>query len=458
MNKPNSDPLELGRRAWPLFSVSLVVGVIGLAVAIFLGWSRQDAFRRFYFAYMTNWSFFFTIVLGAIFFVLCQHACRAGWSVNVRRVAELIGATMPIMAVLAAPIVVSILMNNGTLYPWAQKLPPIIEKPIIALPADASSPTHQKQQITEEDHLQAEEKAEGPAFGHDRTQEPLEKLAELSSSKRFWLSPGFFIARMVFYLVAFSVIGFWAWRRSVGQDDTGDPETTKSLQGRSTWLLVVVALLETLAAWDWLQGLDPTWYSTIFGFYIFAGCAIAIMATLIVVTALLQGSGMLRAINKEHYHDLGKLMFAFVFFWGYIAYSQYMLYWYANIPEETAWWHRRGASTMVGNANGWSVVLLVILFGMFVLPFAGLLSRHVKRTRWSVIFWAVVLLVAHWIEIWWIVMPEFDGRVTFGLIDVAAFVGIGGILTAAAVRLASRHALRPLRDPRVGESMAFENM
>jgi hypothetical protein len=104
------------------------------------------------------------------------------------------------------------------------------------------------------------------------------------------------------------------------------------------------------------------------------------------------------------------------------------------------------------------VVLLIILFGMFILPFAGLLSRHVKRFRSSLIFWAGLLLIAHWIEMWWLIMPEFNGKVVFGVMEIATFLGIGGIMTAAAVRLASRHALRPLRDPRVAESMAFENI
>jgi MFS family permease len=459
MKNPNSEPLELGERAWPLFSVSLVVGVVALVVAVALGWRQQDSFRHFYFAYLTSWGYFLSIVLGAILFVLCQHLTSAGWSVNVRRVAELIGATMPILAALAAPIVVSILLYNGSLYSWAQPLPPVIEKSIISLPADAGLTSHQQQQQKAEKlKLEAQEQAEGPALGHDRTQESIEHLAELSPSKRIYLGRTFFIVRLVIYLLIWSGTGIWYWRKSVRQDETGDVALSRKMHIQAGWLTLLIVLTLTLGAWDIFMSLDPTWYSTMFGIYYFAGAAVAIFATLTVVTALLQRGGLLKAVNKEHYHDLGTFMFAFVFFWGYIAYSQYMLYWYASVPEELGWLHRRGTTTVPGDINGWTWVSVVMLFGMFILPFAGLLSRHVKRTRWSIVFWAVVLLVAHWIEMWWIVMPEYNGKVVFGLIEITTFLGIGGILIAAATRLASRHALRPIRDPRVAESMAFENI
>ncbi len=455
INNPNSEPLELGERAWPLFSISLVVGVVGLVVAIVWGWRQDDNFRHFYFAYLTNWGYFLSIVLGGIFFVLCQHVTSAGWSVNVRRVAELIAATMPVLAALAAPLVVSIVMNNGSLYPWAQPLPPVVEKPIIALPADAG--VKPKASPAAAPHHEMGE-APGPAVEHGGGHGTMEKLAEMSPSKRFYLSNWFFILRLVVYLVIWSVVAVWYWRMSVRQDVSGEVELTGRMHINAGWLLVVMLLTETGAAWDIFTSLDPSWYSTMFGVYYFAGCAIGIFATLTVVTALLQRGGLLRSVNKEHYHDLGKFMFAFVFFWGYIAYSQYMLYWYANIPEEIEWLHRRGTTTVPSDINGWTWVSLIILFGMFVLPFAGLLSRHVKRARFSVVFWAVLLLVAHWIELWWIVMPEMNGHVVFGLMEIATFLGIGGILVATATRLASRHALRPIRDPRVAESMAFENI
>jgi hypothetical protein len=212
LNNPNAEPLELGARAWPLFSVSLVVGVVALVVAVALGWRQQDSFRHFYFAYLTSWGYFLSIVLGAILFVLCQHLVSAGWSVNVRRVAELIGATMPVLAALAAPIVVSILLYNGSLYPWAQPLPPVIEKSIISLPANAGSKTFVDQQRAEVRKLEAREEAEGPALGHDRAQESIEHLAELSPSKRLYLGRTFFIIRLVVYLLVWSGAGFWYWR------------------------------------------------------------------------------------------------------------------------------------------------------------------------------------------------------------------------------------------------------
>jgi len=135
-----------------------------------------------------------------------------------------------------------------------------------------------------------------------------------------------------------------------------------------------------------------------------------------------------------------------------------MLLWYASIPEETDWLARRGVSTAHGAANVWSAVTIALLLGNLLIPFAGLLSRHVKRRRRVLAFWAGWLLVFHWIDLYWLIIPELNGKAYFGLLDVATFVGIGGIFIAAFVRLLARHSLRPRKDPRLLESVAFENI
>ncbi|MCA8970532.1 MAG: hypothetical protein KDC95_12135, partial [Planctomycetes bacterium] len=155
----------------------------------------------------------------------------------------------------------------------------------------------------------------------------------------------------------------------------------------------------------------------------------------------------------EHYHHLGKLNFAVVFFCGYIAFSQFMLIWYANIPEEPLCFEHR-------TEGPWLAVAYVLIFGHMIIPFAGLLSRHVKRSRKAYAFWAIWLLVMHWIDLNWIVMPTFShgGGSVFHVIDLSLFLGIGALVLATALKIGSQVALVPERDPLLGESLAFENM
>ncbi|HVT89225.1 MAG TPA: hypothetical protein VHD56_10265 [Tepidisphaeraceae bacterium] len=392
-----------------MMQLSLWAGGFGLAAAVFFGYTADSTLRRFFFAYLVSFTYFLSISLGALFFVMLQHLTRAGWSVGVRRSAENLAAAIPLLAVLAAPILLSVLVNPGGLYPWAHHMA-----------------------------------AEGGA-----AEEPL--------ANRWFLNSGVFIVSMLICFGTWSWLGIWFRRLSVKQDDMPDARLTMRMQGVAAPGMVVLALTLTIAAIAMLMSLDPEWSSTMFGVYFFSGSAVAIFASLIVIVAILQSAGYLtRSITIEHFHDLGKFLFAFVFFWGYIAFSQFMLLWYANIPEETGWFVRHGASSV--DINGWTVILLVLLAGHLILPFAGLLSRHVKRTRGTLIFWAGWLLIFHWIDLYWLIMPQFDEQVHVGIVDLACLIGIGGVYVAAVIKIAMQNDLRPVGDPRLVESLTFENI
>lgn len=412
MNEPLAHPetvserLELGARAWPIHTGAMVAGVAGLVLSILAGYLSRDGFARFYHAYLISYCFVLSICLGGLAFVLLQHLTRAGWSVSVRRGAESLGAMMPVMAALSLPIIVSVLLRGGALYPWAQ-----------------------------------------------------DTVDHVIAGKRAFLNPTFFVIRLAIYFGVWSAIGIWYWRTSIRQDQTGDVELTTKMQKYAAPAIVALGITLTGAAFDLLMSLDPHWYSTIFGVYFFAGSAVAAFATMILCVYLLQRTGyLLRSISVEHYHDLGKFLFGFVFFWGYIAFSQYMLLWYANIPEETAWLARRGATTVPQDINGWTTVSLMILFGNLLIPFAGLMSRHIKRNKGLLAFWAAWLLVFHWIDLFWLIGPELDGKVHLGVVEIATLVGIVGVSVAALVRIGARHELRPVRDPRLEEALAFHNV
>lgn len=379
-----------------VFAVSAAVGAIGLAATVVLGLAEGDGLRHFGYSYLVNFAFFLAVSLGALFFVPIQYVTRASWSIVVRRLAEVMAAALPVLALLAIPVI----FFASKVYGWA-------------MPEAAGDP--------------------------------------LLAHKAAYLSPLWFTVRWVIYFVLWTWLAFTFWRGSVAQDTSGDLKITRRLENLSGFSLLVYALSVAAAGFDLLMSVDYLWFSTMFGVYYFSGGLVSFYAVLTLVTMGLQNTGRLtKIISPEHFHDYGKLMFAFTFFWGYIAFSQYMLYWYANIPEETAWY-------LLRSQGGWGKVGLAILFAAFVLPFVGLISHYAKRNRPMMAFWAFWIIGAQWLNLYWVVMPEFSDHFVFGAMDVTGFLGVGGIWLAAVARLAMGASLVPVKDPRLDDSLRFEN-
>lgn len=385
----------LGDRVW---KGSAVVGAVGVAVAVGIASVTTDGWRRFLFAYLLNFSYLLALALGALFFVILQHLTRAGWSVVVRRLAEGVTAVLPFLAVLAVPVVLGL----HQLYHWS----------------DA--------EVVAQDHL--------------------------LQGKAPYLNGPFFVARLVVYFAIWTILARFFVARSVAQDATGDGEISLLLQRRAAPAMIAFALTTTFAAFDLLMSLDPHWFSTIFGVYFFAGAIVSFVALLIVITRALQGAGFLvHAITVEHYHDLGKLLFAFTVFWAYIAISQFMLIWYANLPEETGWFLRR-------QTNGWQWIGLALILGHFLVPFAALLGRQPKRNPRMLALAAVWQLAMGWVDVFYLVGPEAEvGHAMPRVVDLALLIGLGGLAVAYAVRMMMRRSLIAERDPRLEESLLFEN-
>jgi len=398
-----TERISLGSQGRRLAGPALAVGLAGLAAGFGLGWLRDDGLKHFFHSYLLNYCFFLSLSLGGMFFVLIQHVTRAGWSVSVRRLAEILAANIFWLTVLVLPLVVPVLLGNSALYRWND-------------PAAVAG-------------------------------------SELLQVKTPYLNPAFFGVRALVYFLVWWCLGRYYLGRSVQQDVSGDPELTIRMERRSPAALILFAVTVTFAAFDWLMSLEPEWFSTIYGVYFFSGAVVGGLATLILAAIGLQAAGYLRdSITTEHYHDLGKLLFAFVVFWGYIAFSQYMLIWYANIPEETTWYLAR-------QSGPWVWLSLVLLFSHLLIPFFGLLSREAKRRKAILGFWAAWLLAAHWLDLYYLVMPSLcGGRLPLGAIDACLLVGVGGIYAAGVFRVASACALVPQRDPRLAESLAFENI
>jgi hypothetical protein len=391
---------------------------VGLLVALLTSFFGDGGLKRFGFAYVTSYAYFLSIAIGALLFLALQHVTRAGWSVTVRRLTEIVCGTFPLLAVLFIPILLFVIMDDKFhVYPWA------------ATHADAAA-------------------AHG---GADDGRMDV---------KQSYLSISFFVVRWVFYFAIWIGLAQVFRSNSLKQDDNGDPNLTRRMEAVSAPGLALLALTLSFASFDLLMSLEPRWFSTIFGVYFFIGSMAGFMATLILVSAWLGRRGLLgEHINVEHRHDLGKWLFTFVFFWGYIAFCQYMLIWYGNLPEETMWFETRGATTAVGQAVPWWKISIALLVLHFIVPFVGLLSRHVKRSQRMLQFWAVWMLVMHWVDMWWLVMPQYDKTIlTLGLPELGCLLGLGGACAAAMAKAAGDRPLIPTRDPRLGEAHAFVNI
>jgi hypothetical protein len=313
-----------------------------------------------------------------------------------------LGVNIPLMLILFVPIVLPLLWGNSSLYEWAS--PQAVE--------------------------------------HD----------ELLQHKAPYLNAAFFAVRAAGYFLVWWLIARFFVEKSIEQDGSGNPQLTVRMERASGPAILLLGLTVTFASFDWLMSLDPRWTSTIYGVYYYSGAVVGAVSLWILLAMALQASGRLTGvITVEHYHDLGKLLFASVVFWGYIAFSQYLLIWYANIPEETTWYRDR-------QTGPWLYVSLALVIGHLLVPFFGLLSRGAKRCKPVLAFWAVWMLVFHWIDVSWLVMPRLaQTGFPWGPIDVCLLVSLGCMYLAGVFRLAMDRPLVPLKDPRLAESLAFEN-
>ncbi|OQX69839.1 MAG: hypothetical protein B6A08_02885 [Sorangiineae bacterium NIC37A_2] len=393
-----TDSIRLSGADLSLSKTAFAVGVVGIGGAIALGGGLFG--KQFQHSYLTAFMWALSITLGALFWVTLQHLVNARWSIVVRRLGEFLAQGVVLLALLAIPLLIPVLQHNDTLFRW---------------------------------------------LNHD--------TIHGISSKTAYLNPSFFLGRMVFYFAYFALMATFWLKKSREQEKGGGEELTRSLQGKAAPAMIVFALSVTFCAIDFLMTLDPMWFSTIFGVYYFSTCVLTFHSVLALFAMWLQKKGHLTsAITTEHYHDIGKMMFAFTAFWTYIGFSQFMLIWYANIPEETAWFRDR----LEGN---WLSATLVLAAAHFVIPFFGMMSREIKRNKTTLGFWAVWILVICWFDMYWLVAPNLHkGGMAIGLVDILAWVGVAGLLLGFVLSKAKDTNLIPTGDPRLGRSLTFQNI
>lgn len=337
---------------------------------------------------------FFLVSMGlaGIFFVALNYACAGGWSTAFRRIPEAMAAALPY----GAAGIAAVLLFHPSLYPWT-----------------------------------------APGFHAEGFQ-------------HVWLSRPFFLARAAVYLLLWMGFARLIVNRSRAQDGDGDLAHTHANVRLSAGFLVVFALTFWLAGYDWIMSLEPHWVSTIFGVYNFAGMFLAGLATIVLLVLWARRGPLADFVNEEHLHDLGKLLFAFSTFWMYIWFSQYMLIWYANIPEESVYYVRR-------LEGAWGPLFLLNVLLNWAIPFAVLLPRATKRNPAWLGRVAVVVLAGRWLDLHLMVNAAGGRAPALGLWEVGPIVAAAALFLLAFLRGTAQAAPAPLRDPYLVESLHYRN-
>ncbi|MDZ4677065.1 MAG: molybdopterin oxidoreductase [Oligoflexia bacterium] len=371
----------------------IAIGVLSFAVAYF-----RDPNRAWH-GYIMNYYFFLCLGLGGCFFSATQHLTNAGWSATVRRIPESFYSWLPAAAILFLPV----LFGSSHVYEWLQH--------------------------------------------HAPHGEGGEHHAQLLHMKQAYLNLPFFIIRVALLFAVWYFVGGKLIRNSLKQDQTGDIELTRQNVKYSAIFIPLFALLFTFVSVDLIMSLDPLWYSTMFGVRCFATLFLTTLAMTNVVLIKMKRLGYFgNTVNENHIQNTGLLMFAFVVFYAYIAFCEFMLIWYANMPEETSYYLKR-------YEGGWCIVAYSIIFLKFVVPFLGLLPREAKRDANRNIKFAYLILVANWIDIFWMVMPNYSAKPFVPVFEIGIFLGFLGLFGLQVTNFLSRNPIQPQKDPRVHEAL-----
>jgi hypothetical protein len=354
------------------------VALAGVGVAM-------SGLDRFFEAYLVAYTFWLGVSLGSMALLMVQHLSGGAWGVVIRRPLEAAASTIPAMAVLFIPII----PGMHALYHWTH--PEALSDPVIA-------------------------------------------------AKVAYLNTPFFLARAAFYFLIWIAMSQLLLKWSREQDETGDPALASKLGYLSGGGLVVYSLTVTFAITDWLMSVNPHWFSTMWGPLFMTGQGLAALAVAINVLVLLRSSAPLdRVLNASHFHDLGKLLFAFLMLWAYLSFSQFLIVYSANLMEEVPHY-------IVRSQGGYQYITITLIVLHFIVPYAILLSRDVKRDTLRLRVVAAWLLLMRVVDYYWQVVPEFHETMSPTLLDAALPIALGGIfLTLYAMRLRSQPLL-PVHD------------
>jgi hypothetical protein len=366
--------------------MGLGAGAVGLALSALGAFATPDQFLR---SYLVAFLFLIGIALGCLAILMISYVTGGAWGAVTRRVLESGTRTLPFLAIAFLPIAIGL----GELYAWARP----------------------------------------ETVAHD----PLLQM------KHIYLNRPFFLGRAVFYFTAWLLVAHFLNRWSVEMDETHDPAPgQRRLEQLSRGGIVLLGLTMTFASVDWMMSLEPHWFSTIYGILFIGGSVLTAMAVVIPVTALLVEEPSFAAIvTPTQFHDLGKLLLAFVMLWAYFGFSQFLITWSGNLPDEIPWYVSR-------LRGGWEWVALAIVVFHFALPFVVLLSRDVKRRPRALGLLALALVALRFVDLFWMVAPAFHpAQLMVHWLDAAALLGLGGLWLGVFVRELASRPLVQTNDP-----------
>jgi hypothetical protein len=381
-----TEAVSFQRWQWPAW----IVTVLGLVLAV-VGLLLDE--RQFWQSYLLAYAFWLELSLGCLGILMLHHLVGGRWSALIRRLMETGASTLPLLALLFAPL----LFGLGTIYPWAD-------------------PTHLSE-------------------------------SELLQQKSAWLNVPFFWGRAALYFVVWLTLAYLLRRWSLEQDRTGDLQLAGRMRRLSAVGMILYVLTTTFAAYDWLMSLEPEWFSSIYGLLFMAGGGLAGFALAIIglkVIAKAYGS----AHNwVQSFNDLGNFLLSLVMLWAYFSFSQFLIIWSANIPEEAIWYIHR-------SQGGWLNVGLFLIAVHFVLPFLLLLARGLKRSvRWLTGL-ALFIFAGRLVDLFWLIVPAFhaDG-LRWHWLDLALVVAMGGAWVSLFIQQWTEKAPLAHADPHLGQQL-----
>ena len=377
----------ISARGQKILFAMLGIGIIGFAAGLY----TNDV--RLWPAFLLNAFFFLSLALGAAVFISINHVANAGWSTGIRRVPEAMITYLP----LGSLAMLIIFFGRNSLYEGLRT-----------------------------------------TFGYN---------GRPMVFKNAWLSTPFFFSRMAVFLGLWVLLTWLINRESRRQDADGDPRHTRKSKKFSAIFIAVFAVTFTLASFDWLMSIEPLFYSTIYAFYVISGVLLGGFASITVLVIVLRRRGFLPEINDNHLHNLGKLVFGFSTFWAYIWLCQYILIYYANLPEETIYYLRRMQTP------GWKALFFANIFLNWLIPFVMLLSRGAKRSDGWLLTVCGIVLVGRWVDLYQMIFPAFEHPVMVGMIEVALLIGFASLFLQSFATGLRKSALLPQNDPYLAESL-----
>lgn len=398
MNKSYAAPADLGRIQYSAVGLGLL-GLIGWVIGLLVsGHAREMFFQTYLVAYV----FWVSVALGCLGWLMIQYLGGATWGLIIRRILESGASTLLPLAVLFIPVIVGL----RDIYHWTN-----------------------------------------PAGIAD------EEVRTLVEKKTAWLNPSFFTGRAVLYFVILIVFATILRRLSHRLDRDGDPTLIQSAQNWSGPGFLLYGLVCTFASIDWVMSLEPEWFSSMFGLLSIAGSGVSSMALIISVCVVLgKREPMSSVLQPKHFHDLGKLLMALVCVWAYFSFSQLLIIWSGNLPEEIPWYIERFRGP-------WRYLGLALILLHFVLPFFLLLSRDLKKNARRLVMVAWLVIVMRFVDLVWVIVPSFDldhqqvTKLSTYAVYVSATIGLGGVWLGWFFWQLRSHSLLPYNDPQLEQAL-----